>query len=183
MKKIKLTTEQQQLVTDNHNLIYHLMNKFNLSDNDVEDWYGICAIGLCNAALLFDSTKNFKFSTYACVCIEHEILKTFQVNNYPKRKCDGILSLDVAIPNTDGITYVNAIKDDMADSYVETIEFMECFERALNRLSDRNKEIILKLTSEKTRKELENEYEISKERIRQIVNVFNEKLKTELEKK
>lgn len=176
----KLTKEQQQLATDNHNLIYYMMKKFNLSENDIEDWYGTCAIGLCNAALSYDVSQEYKFTTYACICIEHEIFKVWSANDRAKRKCEGVLSLNVIIPGT-SIEVIDTIADSNADTYTETIEFMDCFHKAVNQLKNRDKDIILKLAENKTRKDIELEYGISRERVRQIVMKFNRFLEKELE--
>lgn len=64
-----LTNEQQKLVSDNHNLIYAYARKHNL---DLDEYYGILAIGLCKAALIFDSNLGFMFSTLAHVSMHHE---------------------------------------------------------------------------------------------------------------
>ena len=47
-----MTDEQRKLVEDNHSLIYLVINNMGLS---VEDNYDIAAIGLCNAAIGYDS--------------------------------------------------------------------------------------------------------------------------------
>ena len=46
-KPFTLTDEERDLVTNNHNLIYSYLNKYNLSD----DYYDLCAIGLCSTLL------------------------------------------------------------------------------------------------------------------------------------
>ena len=56
-------TEQQKLVEENHNLIYYMCNKYNLS---FEEYYGILAIALCKAAIGYDETTGYSFTTYAC---------------------------------------------------------------------------------------------------------------------
>lgn len=71
-----MTKEQENLIIENHNLIYQFMKQHNMYFDAVEDWYGLCAIGLCNAALLFDPSKGFKFSTFAYVCMKTSCLRT-----------------------------------------------------------------------------------------------------------
>lgn len=65
-----MTKEQEQLVTDNYKLIYFFLNKWGKT---IEEYYDICAIGLCKAAITYDSSKDVKFATYAGICIENEI--------------------------------------------------------------------------------------------------------------
>ena len=64
-----LTTEQQLLVEENHNLIYDFANKRNLI---IDEYYDILAIGLCKAAPNYDINKG-KFSTLAYQCMENEL--------------------------------------------------------------------------------------------------------------
>lgn len=64
-----LTKEQQELVEKNHNLIYYALNKFSVP---AEEYYGICAIGLCKAACTYNSQAS-RFSTYALNVILNEI--------------------------------------------------------------------------------------------------------------
>ena len=67
-KDQKLTEEQRKFVEDNHNLIYSFAKKNGL---DLEEYYGILAIGLCKAALSFDPDRGFLFSTYAYKSMQH----------------------------------------------------------------------------------------------------------------
>ena len=66
-----MTNEQEQLVIDNHKLIYEYMWKHNMYSDDVEDWYGLCAIGLCRAALYYTPAKGTQFSTLAFICMKN----------------------------------------------------------------------------------------------------------------
>lgn len=47
-----MTKEQEQLVVDNHKLIYSYMWKHNMYEDAVEDYYGLCAIGCVKQLLL-----------------------------------------------------------------------------------------------------------------------------------
>ncbi len=107
MKKERaLTPEQQKLVEDNHNLIYHILNKMNL---DIEEYYGLAAIGLCQAARNYSNTKA-KFSTYACFIMRAVIHNEFTRKNAQKR--DGIvLSLNEPVPNTIDLTFGDMVFD------------------------------------------------------------------------
>ena len=100
-----MTKEQENLVIENHNLIYYFIHKYNLS---IEDYYDVCAIGLCKAASTYDDKKGIKFSTYAGVCIENEIKQELR-----KQKNILVYSLDMTFSNTsDGtgeISYVENI--------------------------------------------------------------------------
>lgn len=89
-----MTDEQKKLVEDNHSLIYLVINNMGLS---VEDNYDIAAIGLCNAAIGYDS-KKYNFSTFAYKCIRNEIMKDFVAKKRQKRALDSnIISYDAPL--------------------------------------------------------------------------------------
>ena len=100
-----MTKEQENLVIENHNLIYYFIHKYNLS---IEDYYDVCAIGLCKAAITYDSSKDVKFVTYAGVCIENAIKMELR-----KQKNILVYSLDMTFSSTS-----NGTRD---ISYVENI--------------------------------------------------------------
>lgn len=80
----------RNLITENHNLIFYMLHKYNL---DIDEYYGDAAIGLIMAANTFDSNKGIKFATYATKCIFNEIMK-----NKRKRRINTI-SIDGPILN------------------------------------------------------------------------------------
>ena len=61
------------------------------------EYYDICAIGLCKAAITYDSSKSVKFATYAGVCIENEIKIELR-----KQKKYSVYSLDRTFSTLDG---------------------------------------------------------------------------------
>ena len=60
-----MTDEQRKLIEDNHNLIYSFLYKYHL---EVNEYYDLAAIGLCKAAMTYDSEKA-SFYTYAYKCM------------------------------------------------------------------------------------------------------------------
>ena len=66
---VPLTDEQRELAEKNHNLIYKFAYKRNIL---IDEYYGILATGLCNAAKIYDSNKG-EFSTIAFRCMENEL--------------------------------------------------------------------------------------------------------------
>ena len=65
----RLTSNQKNLVEENHNLIYGFAK---LHKIDVNEHYDVLAIGLCKAAIAYDADKS-KFSTYAYQKMKGEI--------------------------------------------------------------------------------------------------------------
>lgn len=62
------------LITRNLRLVSHIMKKYQNLDEDIEDLISIGTIGLIKAVNSFDPGKKTKFATYACRCIENEVL-------------------------------------------------------------------------------------------------------------
>lgn len=65
---------QEQLILENHNLVYHVLQKMNLY-NQLDEYYDIAIIGLIKAAKNYDETKKIEFATFAGTCIRNEILQ------------------------------------------------------------------------------------------------------------
>lgn len=64
-----LSKEQQDLVSNNHKLIFSYANKMNL---DIDEYYDLLAIGLCKAAKAYDPSRGYAFSTYAYISMRNE---------------------------------------------------------------------------------------------------------------
>ena len=79
-----MTQEQRDLVEENHNLIYWILRKLDLS---IEDYYDVAAIGLCKAAIRYDASMT-KFSTYAYACMKLELLAQLKRENTDKMKIE-----------------------------------------------------------------------------------------------
>lgn len=58
----------------------------------------MCAIGLCKAAITYDSSKDVKFATYAGICIENEI--KLELKKKQKKYSASVYSLDRTFNNT-----------------------------------------------------------------------------------
>lgn len=109
-----MTDEQKKLVESNHSLIYFVIHNMNLP---VEEYYDLAAIGLCKAAMTYDSEKK-AFSTYACMCMKNEILKDHRSRNMKKRIInENLVSYDEIIFSADEekkTTLLECIKSDVS---------------------------------------------------------------------
>ena len=103
-----MTKEQENLVIENHNLIYYFIHKYNLS---IEDYYDICAIGLCKAALNYNTSRNINFDTYAGVVIQNEIKQEFRRITKNDKYVNGIYSLYSIYKNDSGEEFVPLINN------------------------------------------------------------------------
>lgn len=134
----KLNDKQRKLVEDNHNIIYHYLHSRNLSLDDVEDWYGLAAIGLCKAALAYDETRNVKFSTLAYICIHRTIMRAIDKDR-SRIHCSH--SLDEPFNEEKNLFLGDTIPDKFSPSEEQFI-INRAIEESTNELNDRDKMII-----------------------------------------
>lgn len=66
------------LIEHNLRLVAHVVKKYYSGREDQDDLISIGTIGLMKAVSSFDSEKKIKLATYACKCIENEILMYFR---------------------------------------------------------------------------------------------------------
>lgn len=163
----QLTSAQQRLVENNHNLIYSLANKSNI---DIDEYYGVLAIGLCEAALAYDESKG-KFSTFAWIVMKNEYLKTIRHNatNHVIPH-DVICSLDTEI-NIDDESSCNLhdlISDDSANVENESI-LKSKLDFLYNKLSGYDKEIVTMLLKEIPQSDIAKHFGVSKQYVNQRV--------------
>lgn len=77
------------LIEHNLRLVTHIIKKYQHLDDDPDDLISIGTIGLIKAISTFNSKKNTRLATYACRCIENEILMMLR----GKRKTNREVSL------------------------------------------------------------------------------------------
>ena len=65
------------LIERNMRLVAHIAKKYQNSDEDMEDLISTGTIGLIKAVLSFDAGKG-RLATYACRCIDNELLMLFR---------------------------------------------------------------------------------------------------------
>lgn len=94
----KMTLEQQKLVEDNINLIYYACYKFGYN---VQDYFDIGAIALCNSAIKYNENLGYKFSTYAIKSIHQKFQEEYRDSKAKKR-----------IPNDKLVHYDKVMNDE-----------------------------------------------------------------------
>lgn len=107
-----LNEHSKKLIKENHNLIYGFLRDYDL---DIDEYYSIAAIGLCNAANSYNNQES-KFSSYAYFCMRNEVLKEIRTQNYKKR-----------LINKKVISYDNDIFNDTDHPLSETIGMEDMF--------------------------------------------------------
>lgn len=106
-----LTKEQRDLVSKNYGLLYGCANKYNL---DLEEQYGLLAIGLCRAAETYNASHGCTFASWAYTWmlgqVSHDYSPTKRGRRIPK---DVIISYDTPVSGSEhGETHMLDILDD-----------------------------------------------------------------------
>lgn len=73
------------LIVRNMRLVAHITKKYQNTDEDMEDLISIGTIGLIKAVDTFDAGKG-RLATYACRCIENELLMMFRSRKKSSRE-------------------------------------------------------------------------------------------------
>lgn len=144
---MKLSSEKEDLVLDNQRLVHYLVQKLGVTpiSLEYEDIVSVGTIGLVKAAITFDSSKNFNFSTYASRCINNEIFMYYRkANKYAKD-----ISIDEPIRDdgegkefTLGETIEHS-ESNFVDKIVNREAFIQLISIVLNYLEKRNRIVML----------------------------------------
>lgn len=135
--KQKLSLEHQQLVADNHNLVYSFADKHKL---DLEEYYGILALALCKAAQNYDKNKG-KFSTVAYICMTNDVRNHIKSKN--RNKIPLIyLDADYTNSNSDDESLLNVITSNNLQPDVE-VEGKQISQILFAMLNDKEKQIAI----------------------------------------
>ena len=138
-----MTEYQQKLVESNINLAYDYAHK-HLSEfgYDIDDSIQIASVGLCNAAVNYDESKGFAFSTLAYTFMKNEFLTLRRRNNAKKRNACIVYLDDILYDDSDNnkVTISDTIPD--GQSIEDQIIVKDQIEYAFNKLDDNCKQII-----------------------------------------
>ena len=163
-----MTDEQEKLVLNNENLIYHILKKYNLS---VDEYYEVGVIGLCKAAISYNSNFGFTFSTYACKCIENGVKLEFR-NQSKRIHPDMLIYIDEV--DEENNTYLqipcpksNVENNAIAEMYIQKI---------IDTMNDRDKIIIQMIFDGFTQTEIASEMSMSRGNVSRIFRKFKSKI-------
>lgn len=87
---MKLTPAQQQMVEENHNLIYWYINNHGL---EYSEYYDLLAIELCNAVMKYDAGRG-SFANYFKLRADGILGKEYRKNKAQKRAHQNVELLD-----------------------------------------------------------------------------------------
>lgn len=168
----RLTNKQQELVSNNHSLIYGYAMKNGL---DIEEYYDILAIALCKAAMAFNDDRG-RFSTFAYSCMRNEVGTYWR-----KMQCSS------SIPNSAIIHYESdpTSFDDGSDCYLDKLAHDKMASNILsdlissefiNSLSDREQLIINMLHHGMTHKDIAERLSCKRQNISYHIGKLREKI-------
>lgn len=169
--KERLTEEQCELATKNHNLIYAYACKRNIL---TDDYYDILAIGLCKAAKSFDKDKG-NFSTFAFRCMDNE-LNIYWRSNKKKTSVpeEMVLSYDAPIDagDSDGNSFAENITDNHSHDEVLDDIVLSIF---MNNLTCKDRYIVDCLLNGMTHKEIGDTMGCKKQNVTYLVGKIRKK--------
>jgi len=132
---------RDKLIEHNLRLVAHVVKKYYASREDQDDLVSIGTIGLIKAVSTFKPDRNIRLATYACRCIENEILMYFRT----LRKQSQEVSLSEPIDN------------DSEGNAISLLDVISCEDTMLEQveLSDRQQLLYRYLTEELDSRERE----------------------------
>ncbi len=130
------------LIEHNLRLVVYIAKRFETPKASIDDLISIGSMGLIKGVKTFDSSKNIKLATYASRCIENEILMFLR--KISKTRMEISLDETLNIDNEGNELNLADLLYLDEDEYVniEKIEEKRIMYSAINKLNDREKEIL-----------------------------------------
>ena len=131
------------LIEHNLRLVVYIAKKFDNTGVGVEDLISIGTIGLIKSINTFNPGKNIKLATYACRCIENEILMYLRRNSKTRMEVSIDEPLNV---DWDGnellLSDILGTDEDVIYKDIENEAEKKILRRAVERLSERERTIV-----------------------------------------
>lgn len=173
-----LTISQQQMVEKNQAIVVYCIDKLlTLKPNLYEEAFSVGLIGLCKAAISFNSNKNTSFSSFACKVVKNEILRYIYSEN------KHLNNIHFEEDNEEDGRFTVSI-DEIAD--INAISIDECIEKRneianiisilLNCFSGKNRLISLYFFAGIKQKDIASKFNISRSSVAMIVKKVKERL-------
>ena len=177
--------QKQRLIEHNLRLVVYIARRFENTGVNLEDLISIGTIGLIKAIGTYRRDKNIRLATYASRCIENEIL--MYIRKISNQKTE--VSLEEPI-NMDGegnellLSDILGTDEDVVFRGLEEDVDLCCLRQALQRLPEREKEIItmrfgLEGRQELTQKEVAQTMGISQSYISRLEKRILQRLRKE----
>lgn len=134
---LPLNNKQRKLVEDNHNLIFSFLQSRGLSLDSNEDWYGVAAIGLCQAARSYDESIGTRFSTLAYKAMDNEVKRVFRAQS---KEVVPAVSLDDFVSDDPALVVGNIIPDPHEELSSTNVTY--AINKAVSKLNKHQREIV-----------------------------------------
>lgn len=135
---------KEVLIQQNVGLVILMAKKYSNTGVDLEELISVGNLGLVKAVVAFKPEKNRKFSTYACRCIENEIL--MHLRKIRKRRNNEISENAPIRVGTQGllihISDLLATEPDLVTRKLETQEEKTLLQTAMGMLPEREQTLI-----------------------------------------
>ena len=176
------------LIEHNLRLVIYIAKKFENSNIEFEDLISIGSLGLIKAVKTFDVEKNIKLATYACRCIENEIL--MQLRKTTKISKDVSLDKPLSMDKEGNQLLLSDIlpgEEDLANKVVDDNADRQVVHDLIGKLNKREREIMILrygLTGEDelTQKEVADRLGISQSYISRLEKRILDDMKGQIEK-
>ena len=187
-EEIRLVTDgskpsKDKLIEHNLRLVVFLAKKYENTGIDLEDLVSIGTIGLIKGVETYNLDKNIKLATYASRCIDNEILMFLRKN----KKRRGEVSFEDSLSfDSEGnelrLEDILGTDDDIVTRNIERETEKKLLYEEINKLNDRDKEIMIMRyglfdNKELTQKEVAEKLGISQSYISRIEKKVISKLK------
>lgn len=177
------------LIIHNLRLVVFIAKKFESTKIPLDDLVSIGTLGLIKGIQTFKMDKNIKLATYASRCIENEILMYLRKTQKSRNdfSLDEVLSVD-GDGNEMVLADILAANDDLSLTKLTEEEDIENLYYALNKLSKREREIMIMrfgLFGEKelTQKEVAEKLGISQSYISRLEKRILDKMRNFIEER
>ncbi|MEJ8735896.1 RNA polymerase sporulation sigma factor SigK [Erysipelotrichaceae bacterium HCN-30851] len=187
--KDKDEESRNKLIEHNLRLVAHIVKKYDIKKEQVEDLISIGTIGLIKAVDSFKPEKGHKLTTYASRCIENEILMYLRSS---KNYFQNVSLNDPIATDKDGseITLIDAIASPEDSTVIDEMMKKDRIARLkeyIHILDEREMEIITKRfglygEEEKTQREIARQLHISRSYVSRIEKRAFMKLYREFQK-
>ena len=170
--KMVLNDEQRKLVEDNHALIIGYASKHNL---DIDDWYDILALALCEAAFYYDESKGYLFSTFAFKCMNGDVYKEMVSKTKKIENISEIVSINFENCDDDGNWYdFSDLIPDMNQDTEGYVVSKITVDNLNKQFDEKSKKIINLLLSGCTQSAIARRMGVSRQRCSAMVNQIRE---------
>jgi len=172
----QLDNSKRQLLENNIGFIHFMTNTLlntypDISRDEYDDIFQDCAIDFIKCLKEFDPTKS-KITTYSSKKILSEHKRRMK-RHYKKKNVLGEYFFDDIVSN-DNLEMLNVLSDtyNYEDNIINSILTKDILNQLENKFSSRNIEVINLYVSGIEQKEIAKMYNISRQRVGQIINKF-----------